>query len=167
MYRVIRSTKKVCGSDADRIRYSDDAWEWLATKDVTDSDGFVTDYSLYRNRDTGLYVCIFGDKDLYRPGETYYDFETENEQEAWEWFDSYNGFEDDEDDIYGAIDLSDEDRDKLDEISNRCVTSNPVSGDWDTEVKHEQAAIAKELGVSMQQAKQIMIDELGFEEDQF
>ena len=77
------------------------------------------------------------------------------------------GVPDDEDDIYGATDLSDEDRDKLDEISNRYVTSNPVSGDWETEVKHEQAAIAKELGVSMQQAKQIMIDELGFEEDQF
>jgi len=102
MYRIIRSTKEVCASDADRVEYSNDEWEWLATKDVTDSDGFITNYSMYRNRDTGLYVCVFGDRDLYRPEEGWNDYETEDEDEAWEWFDSYEGFEDDEEDVFSA-----------------------------------------------------------------
>lgn len=56
---------------------------------------------------------------------------------------------------------------KLEEIANRYNTSKPVSGDWYKETEHELRAIASELGLSMKQAKQVMIDELGFEEDQF
>lgn len=57
--------------------------------------------------------------------------------------------------------------DKVWEIADRYNTSRPVSGDWATEIVHEQRAIAEELGISMREAKQLMIDELGFEEDHF
>ena len=81
-------------------QYSD--WRELASKSVEDSDGFNTDYTLYTNGET--YICMFGDKDLYEPDASYADYETENEQDAWDWFNSYTGFadEEDEDDIYGS-----------------------------------------------------------------
>ena len=66
----------------------------LRTKSVMDSDGFYTDYTLYKKQD-GTYICIFGDNEYYTPEDTEPDFETEDESEAIEWFDSYTGFEDD------------------------------------------------------------------------
>lgn len=62
---------------------------------------------------------------------------------------------------------NDIDEDKLDEIAERYNTSKPVSGNWDTEVEHEQKAIAKEFGISMDEAKQVMKDKLGFDDEQF
>lgn len=62
---------------------------------------------------------------------------------------------------------SDIDEDKLDEIAERYNGSKPVSGDWDTETEHEQKAIAKEFGISMDEAKQVMKDKLGFDDDMF
>ena len=70
-------------------------WKELASKSVEDSDGFNTDYTLYTNGET--YICMFGDKDLYEPDASYADYETENEQDAWDWFNSYTGFADEED----------------------------------------------------------------------
>ena len=64
--------------------------------------------------------------------------------------------------IIASADLSIEDQEKLYEIADRYVTSNPVSGDWDTETSHEQQAIADELGISLDDAKQAMIEYLGF-----
>lgn len=64
-------------------------------KMVQDSDGFYTDYTMYQDMDTGEYVCVFGDKDFYGPEDGDWDagpFDTE--EEAREWFDNYNGFED-------------------------------------------------------------------------
>ena len=89
--------------DIEDDQYSD--WRELASKSVEDSDGFNTDYTLYTNGET--YICMFGDKDLYEPDEAYADYETENEQNAWDWFNSYTGFADEEDeyDIYGSEDL--------------------------------------------------------------
>lgn len=90
--------------ELDSDDYVDD-WGELASKSVEDSDGFNTDYTLYTNGET--YICMFGDKDLYEPDEAYADYETENEQDAWEWFNSYAGFADEEDeyDVYGSEDL--------------------------------------------------------------
>lgn len=90
--------------ELDSDDYVDD-WRELASKSVEDSDGFNTDYTLYTNGET--YICMFGDKDLYEPDEAYADYETENEQDAWEWFNSYAGFADEEDeyDVYGSEDL--------------------------------------------------------------
>lgn len=94
----------------------------LDSKQVKDYDGFLTDYTMYlRVRTTpsrwieylksqdakkGIlwddfdtsYVFVFGDKELYEPEDGDFDYECDSEAEADEWFDSYNGFEDDEED---------------------------------------------------------------------
>ena len=69
-----------------------DVWEEIASKSVEDSDGFMTDYTMYRNINTGEYVFVFGDKDIYRPEDGNFDWECETEEEAKEWFDNYSGF---------------------------------------------------------------------------
>ena len=67
-------------------------WVDLDSKSVLDYDGFYTDYTLWTN---GLqFVCIFGDNDLYNPENSDPDFETNDEDEAYEWFNSYEGFVD-------------------------------------------------------------------------
>ena len=66
-----------------------------------------------------------------------------------------------------ASKLTDEQKEKIWEIAETYVTSNPKSGDWATETKAEQKEIAEALGISLEEAKQIMIDELDFPEDEF
>lgn len=79
-------------------------WEFLGSKQVMDSDGFWTDYTLWVNHETGMYVCIFGDSDLYTPENSSPDFETDSEFEAYEWFNDYDTGElEGEDDIYDEI----------------------------------------------------------------
>lgn len=73
-----------------------DPYTEIASKQVPDSDGFLTDYTMYRNINTGTYVFIFGDKDVYTPDNSDFDWECETEEEAKEWFDNYNGFDKDE-----------------------------------------------------------------------
>lgn len=72
-----------------------EAWQQLKTKEVTDSDGFITEYSLWHNNDDDTYVCIFGDSEMYTPDDSYPDAEFDTEQEAYEWFNSYEGFRED------------------------------------------------------------------------
>ena len=63
-------------------------WELLDRKDVRDFDGFWTEYSLYTNGE--MFVCVYGDSELYRPeDDDNWDFSTADEDEAWEWFLSY------------------------------------------------------------------------------
>lgn len=66
-----------------------------------------------------------------------------------------------------ASKLTDEQKEKVWEIADSYTTSNPKSGDWDNETEAEQKEIAEALGISLDEAKQVMIDELGFEEDMF
>lgn len=80
---------------------NDDDWELVERKSVKDSDDFWTDYTLWHNKVTDEWACIFGDSDLYYPGSADFDAEFDSE-EAREWFDCYNGFE--EDDIFTATD---------------------------------------------------------------
>lgn len=54
---------------------------------------------------------------------------------------------------------------KIYEISERYATSNPVSGDWDTETLHEFNAIKHECGLSDEAAMGVMIDYLGYDPD--
>lgn len=75
-----------------------DAWEFVTSKSVRDSDGFYTEYTLYYNTEEDRYVCIFGDSDLYDPTNTEPDFECEEKWEAFEWFNDYVGPGEDEDD---------------------------------------------------------------------
>lgn len=72
-------------------------WKRIDIKSVPDSDGFMTDYALYKYvgyEPEPEYVCVFGDTDIYRPEDGYYDWEGETEEEAREWFDNYEGFAD-------------------------------------------------------------------------
>ena len=98
----------------------DSNWRELASKSVEDSDGFYTDYTLYTNGST--FICMFGDKDIYEPDQAYADYETENEEDAYDWFDNYEGFADEDDaepefDIYASE--SDSNEDDLVFIDNR------------------------------------------------
>lgn len=70
-------------------------WKLVKTKSVPDSDGFMTDYAWYTNGDT--HIFMFGDIDYTEPDEDYADWSAETEQQASEWFDTYEGFADDSD----------------------------------------------------------------------
>jgi len=74
-----------------------DQFELISRKSVQDSDGFYTDYCLYYDSVNDRYVTVFGDSDIYTPEDGYFDAEFDTESEATEWFNSYTGFEDDED----------------------------------------------------------------------
>ena len=65
-------------------------WTEVDSKEVQDSDGFMTDYTWYTNGEK--HIFMFGDKELYEPDEDYADWETESDVEARDWFDSYEGF---------------------------------------------------------------------------
>ena len=69
--------------------------------------------------------------------------------------------------VKASIELTEEQQDELTEIVEKYTTSNPVSGDWDTETAAEQKDIADAFGLSLDEAKEVMIDYLGFEEDMF
>lgn len=69
----------------------DSEWRELETKQITDSDGFLTDYTLYTNGVT--YICMYGDKDVYSPDIDEADYESDSEDEAYDWFNNYNGFD--------------------------------------------------------------------------
>lgn len=56
---------------------------------------------------------------------------------------------------------------QIDEIAERYNVSSPVSGSWDTEIFHEMFKIHRELNVSLDDAKSIMIHYLGFDESDF
>lgn len=90
---------KITCSDVDS-----DVWVKLAQKQVLDSDGFYTDYTMYSNEDGTSYIFMFGDEDTYGPDPQYADYECSNWDEAAEWWNDYNGFEDDifEEAIEGA-----------------------------------------------------------------
>lgn len=82
-------------------------YRFIRSKSVTDSDGFNTDYTWYKDED-GLNIFIFGDKDIYDPSNTSPDHEEEDDKAAREWFDSYTGFDDeDEDDDWVTYDADD------------------------------------------------------------
>lgn len=76
----------------------DSKYTKVSSKTVIDSDGFYTDYTWYRDED-GKNVFVFGDPDIYKPEDGDFDFETESNAVAVEWFDDYRGFEDDNDEL--------------------------------------------------------------------
>lgn len=73
-------------------------WEVVATKSVPDYDGFQTEYVWYTNGDK--HIFMFGDSDFVEADPDYADWECDSEQEAHDWFNSYTGFEtEDEDEL--------------------------------------------------------------------
>ena len=71
-------------------------YKLIATKTVVDSDGFTTDYSWYKDPETGDNFFILGDADFYEADPMYADYETSDDAVAREWFDTYEGFVDEE-----------------------------------------------------------------------
>ena len=65
-------------------------WKLKGRKSVYDFDGFITDYSWWQDTDTKNNVMIFGDSELYDPENSEPDYETEDEGEAYEWFNTYD-----------------------------------------------------------------------------
>lgn len=74
-----------------------DRYYRIDIKHVTDSDGFLTDYTWWYDDATGQHIFIFGDSELYTPGDTDPDWETDSEETAQEWWDNYVGPYDEED----------------------------------------------------------------------
>lgn len=75
--------------------FDTDKYRKIISKQVMDSDGFYTDYTMYYNPDEDNYFFIFGDEDVYGPDPDYADWTCETNEEATEWYNNYNGFEDD------------------------------------------------------------------------
>ena len=78
--------------------FDTDKYKKIISKQVMDSDGFYTDYTMYYNPDEDNYFFMFGDEDVYGPDPDYADWTCETNEEATEWYNNYNGFEDDYDD---------------------------------------------------------------------
>ena len=72
-------------------------WTLIDRKMVRDFDGFLTDYSWYT--DGERHVFVFGDYELYTPEDENFDWETESEEEAYDWFENYDGYEDEDDSV--------------------------------------------------------------------
>lgn len=92
----IDENENIKSSTAIRASEDSDRFIMLAHKSVPDIDGFNTDYTLYHDTEEDMYVCVFGDNDAYTPENSDYDWEGESIDEAYEWFDSYEGFVDEE-----------------------------------------------------------------------
>ena len=81
----------------------DGRYTFVDSKVVSDSDGFLTEYTMYYDTVEDRYVFVFGDSELYSPYDENFDWECETEDEAIEWFDSYVGPGDDNDVDYNDI----------------------------------------------------------------
>ena len=93
--KIIIGKKQVKASRTRRtIRAAQEQYKFIKSKSVYDSDGFLTDYTLYSTSDGETYFCMFGDNEIYEPDLDYADWEGDSYEEAMEWFESYNGFED-------------------------------------------------------------------------
>ena len=82
----------------DDYDYGEDDWVKVKSKEVYDDDGFLDEYTWYKSKDGKLHIFMYGDPDIYTPDRDYADWETEDENEAEDWFYSYG--EDDDIDIY-------------------------------------------------------------------
>lgn len=64
----------------------------IASKDIFDEDGFLTEYTWYavvEGEDVVNYVFVYGDSEIYYPEDGWYDHECENYNVARNWFDKY------------------------------------------------------------------------------
>lgn len=77
----------------------DQSYELLDRKDVRDSDGLWTEYSLYYDALKDRWVTVFGDHEIYTPEDGYFDNEFDNEAEAYEFFEDYEGICDEDEEF--------------------------------------------------------------------
>lgn len=82
--------------DIDDLEMISSEWKLVDSKEIPDSDGFITQYALYKNIDGSKYITMFGDIDSTEPDEMYADAEFDSEETAREFFDDYTGFEDED-----------------------------------------------------------------------
>ena len=103
-----------CYSKKSNIKEADEfeQYTYVRSKEVRDSDGYLTEYTMYFDEVNDRYVFVFGDSDLYNPNDGYeeFDWECDSESEANDWFDDYEGFEDDLDE---ACNLKEDDNSYL------------------------------------------------------
>lgn len=78
-------TKKI---HEDTIKDPKIKWTFIKSKEVEDSDGFLTDYTWYEGSD-GTQVMVFGDNDIYKPEDGYFDITFTDRKQAEDWFNSY------------------------------------------------------------------------------
>lgn len=78
-------TKKI---QEDTVKNSKIKWTFIKSKEVEDSDGFLTDYTWYEGSD-GTQVMVFGDNDIYKPEDGYFDITFTDRKQAEDWFNSY------------------------------------------------------------------------------
>lgn len=82
----------------------DSDYSLVKTKSVRDSDGFMTDYTMYYDIPNRSFIFMFGDTDITEPNRDYSDWTVEftgnlsnTLKQAYDWFDNYTGFDEDED----------------------------------------------------------------------
>lgn len=118
-------------------------------KQVKDSDGFLTDYTWWYDAATDQHIFIFGDSELYTPGDTDPDWETDSEETAQEWWDSYVGPYDEEDyDIEENLNTINEDSiddkpwDRLDSIHRILNVYDSANDKYQDHIVSEIARLA-------------------------
>ena len=92
VYDFLKKEIKNCYYSLEEDVNESDDWEEIENKNIIDSDGFATKYTLYKNI-LGYYICIYGDRELYPPSSTDADYSTDSMEEAYSWFDNYKGEE--------------------------------------------------------------------------
>ena len=98
---------KTYGTKKKNESYDSGDWELVKSKSVYDSNGFLTEYSMWYNKDTGAYNFIFGDSDIYTPDTADFDWEDIYDKDlADEWFDNYTGFGEEDEDFNEALNES-------------------------------------------------------------
>lgn len=153
---------KITCSDVDS-----NTWVKLAQKQVLDSDGFYTDYTMYSNEDGTSYIFMFGDEDIYGPDPQYADYECSNWDEAAEWWNDYNGFG--EDDILSStiLDANPEFRNNFEEAIDFFYESYPATVELTDEVDEDYdtlyKAYVKETGSLYQQKPGIVYIDINWD----
>ena len=96
-----------------------DRYYRIDIKHVTDSDGFLTDYTWWYDAATDQHIFIFGDSEIYTPEDSSPDWETDSEETAREWWDNYVGPYEDDDLDEGLFN-------KIDAIESKVLGRNGV-----------------------------------------
>ena len=97
-----------------------DRYYRIDIKHVTDSDGFLTDYTWWYDAATDQHIFIFGDSEIYTPEDSSPDWETDSEDTAKQWWDNYVGPYEDEDDLDEGL------FNKIDAIESKVLSRNGV-----------------------------------------
>ena len=153
-----------------RITCSDEydtTWIKLAQKQVPDSDGFYTDYTMYISDDGTSYIFMFGDEDIYGPDPQYADYECSDWNEASEWWNDYNGSEVDDITSSTILDVNPEFRNNFEEAIDFFYESYPATVELTDEVDEDYdtlyKAYVKETGSLYQQTPGIVYIDINWD----